>query len=606
MCNTASRLNRGLIPVGPTLPLAACGDWPPTRVLGSYERFESCQQCHGSQIELEYDGQAKQYVTRYTTLAINCESCHGPGRRHIELARSGHLGEATDIGMRALSTLSKEQSIRVCFQCHAVKVALEPGYLSGAGLERHFALKFPGLLDTLYFRDGRTREFAYQEAHLSSDCYLNGSMTCVDCHDPHSQRYRDIYGTPLPGRFDDGQCLDCHASKADHVERHTHHPVGSPASRCTACHMPYLQEPSAGAIIRYARSDHSISIPRPVYDSGLGLRDGCIQCHADEPAARLDSAVLSWYGQVKPQPIPLVAALDADRASDRVAAARAAFPDTDNDPVAGFAALSAFLERYLYPDMPALEPEIVERLESRATGTDVDLSALALASLDLARGTDPAVRRFLVRRLRHADDTTGVMLRERWTWTLRARGDALLTKGDYAEARTCYAKAAEIMPTDAAVVRAEGEAATRLQDYTSASADFGRALALKPDQPEVLVDLAFALSQQGHTDSAVSVYHRALAIDPWEETAYANLGLTLLGTGNTADAIPALEQAVALDPSLAAARFALAAAYQATGRRDDAITALERGLEFAPTDTLARQMLDSLLGMGRAGPPVVR
>jgi protein O-GlcNAc transferase len=102
------------------------------------------------------------------------------------------------------------------------------------------------------------------------------------------------------------------------------------------------------------------------------------------------------------------------------------------------------------------------------------------------------------------------------------------------------------------------------------------------------------------------VYHRALAIDPWEETAYANLGLTLLGTGNTADAIPALEQAVALDPSLAAARFALAAAYQATGRRDDAITALERGLEFAPTDTLARQMLDSLQGTGRAGQPVAR
>ena len=96
--------------------------------------------------------------------------------------------------MQALGTLAKDQSLAVCFQCHAVKATLHSAYLPGSGLERHFALKFPGLLDTLYFADGRTRAFAYQEGHLSSDCYRNGSMTCVDCHDPHSQQYRDIYG----------------------------------------------------------------------------------------------------------------------------------------------------------------------------------------------------------------------------------------------------------------------------------------------------------------------------------------------------------------------------------------------------------------------------
>jgi len=602
-CNTASRLNRGLIPVSPALPLAACGDWPPTRVLGSYERFESCQQCHGSQIELAFDAGAKQYVTRYTTLAINCESCHGPGRRHIELARTGHLGDGSDIGMRALATLSKEQSVRVCFQCHAVKVALEAGYLPGARLERHFALKFGGLLDTLYFADGRTREFAYQEGHLSSDCYLNGSMTCVDCHDPHSQRYRDINGRSLPGRFDDGQCLDCHASKADHLERHTHHPVASAGSRCTSCHMPYLQEPSAGPTIRYARSDHSISIPRPLYDSHLGIRDGCIQCHAGESAEHLDRQVLAWYGELKPHPAPLAAALAAEGESDRLAAARAAFPDDDKDPVAAFAALSAFAERFIYPDMPDLEPEIVQRLEARAGRPDVDLAALALATLHLARGSDPGVRRFLVTSLRAASDSASVLLRDRWSWTLRARGDALLAKGDDAGARACYSRAAEIAPTDAAVYRGLGVASTRLQDYPAATGYFARALALRPEQPEVLVDLAFALAQQGRTDSAIALYHRAVALNPWEESAFANLGLTLLGMGNTTQAIPALEQAVVLDPALAEARFALATAYQATGRRDEAIAALEWGLEFEPGNNGARQLLDSLVRGRAVGAP---
>src|SRR5205807_1686138 len=83
----------------------------------------------------------------------------------------------------------------------AVKTPLEPGYLPGRSLDEHFALKLPALLDSVYFADGRTRAFAYQEGHLSSDCYLNGSMTCVDCHDPHTQHYRDVNRSPLPGRL---------------------------------------------------------------------------------------------------------------------------------------------------------------------------------------------------------------------------------------------------------------------------------------------------------------------------------------------------------------------------------------------------------------------
>ena len=292
--------NRGWIPITPAIALADCDAWPPTRILGSSERFQSCQQCHGSQIEVAFDSVAQRYDTRYTTLAINCESCHGPGRRHVEIARSGKMDASADIGMRSLATLTKDQSLEVCFQCHSVKAALEPGYLPGKRLEGHFSLKLPQVLDSIYYADGRTRVFAYQEGHLSSDCYLNGSMTCVDCHDPHSQRYRDINSAPLPGRFDDGQCLDCHASKAEPLERHTRHPPSSPGSRCVSCHMPYLQESSVGGQIRYARSDHTIPIPRPAFDTRLGIENACQQCHRSRTAEQLEAQVTAWYGQIKP------------------------------------------------------------------------------------------------------------------------------------------------------------------------------------------------------------------------------------------------------------------------------------------------------------------
>ena len=459
------RANRGWIPVTPAIALADCDAWPPTRILGSSERFQTCQQCHGSQIEVAFDSVAKRYDTRFTTLAINCESCHGPGRRHVELARSGKIDANADIGMRALSTLTKDQSLEVCFQCHAVKAAIEPGYLPGKRLQSHFALKLPQLLDTIYFADGRTRVFAYQEGHLSSDCYLNGSMTCVDCHDPHSQRYRDINDAPLPGRFDDGQCLDCHASKAEPLERHTRHRPASPGSRCVSCHMPYLQESSVGPHIRYARSDHTIPIPRPAYDTRLGIENACQKCHRDRTAQQLETQVTAWYGTLKPHAPAVAALLAADSASDASTAARIILAAPGNHPMAEVAGLARVMRRSW--TLGELDGETIERLERRAESTDPDVQALALATLHLVRGADPKVRRFLVSALRGLGPRDSA-IRNRWAWILRVRGDAALASGDYESALGAYRKSQEVTPGDPAVWRSLGIAYTRQRDYGEA------------------------------------------------------------------------------------------------------------------------------------------
>ena len=166
-----------------------------------------------------------------------------------------------DIGMTPLSTVSKKESVLVCMSCHANKPHVGTGYLSGLPFHEHFAaltIWDPSERKTHF--DGRVVGFGYQQGHLYSDCYLNGSMTCVDCHDPHSNSYRDIYGTQLPGRFNNGQCTGCHSAKIE--SGHSRHAKDSAGSQCTSCHMPYHQMDEVGTILKHERSDrHTDSAP---------------------------------------------------------------------------------------------------------------------------------------------------------------------------------------------------------------------------------------------------------------------------------------------------------------------------------------------------------
>jgi tetratricopeptide (TPR) repeat protein len=495
--------------------------------------------------------------------------------------------------MRALATLTKDQSIEVCFQCHAAKTALEPRYLPGKDLQEHFALKLPILLDTIYFPDGRTRSFAYQEGHLASDCYINGSMTCVDCHDPHSQRYRDVNSAPLVGRFSNGQCTACHASKAQPVERHTYHRPESAGSRCVACHMPYLQQPNVGRGIRYARSDHAIPIPRPLFDTRLGVESACQQCHRNRSAQQLQDEVAAWYGQLKPHPAAVTGVLAADSMRDAGHAVRAVLTAVDGHAIAEITGLAQLLQRYARPDAATFDEQAIAGLERLAQGRDPDVRALALGTLHLGKGNDPRVRRFLVGQLRGFGEHDAA-IRRRWVWVLMVQGDAYVKTNDYQAAMATYGKAAELAPRDPAVLRRLGVASTRSRQYSTAVDYLTQSLAIEPDEPQVLLELGFALMQRGDLDSAEATYRRVIATSPDEAGGYANLGLALLRRNQVEPAIEVLQQAIARDPGLADAYFLLGRAYGILGRFDEAAAALRRGLEFQPGNAAAQQMLRAI------------
>jgi len=591
-CNTASRANRGWQPITPEMRLADCGDWPPVRVLGSDPRFINCQECHGSQIRLAFDADAHRYDNGYTSLGINCESCHGPGRRHVELARSGRIRETADIGMTPLATLSVDGSIAVCMRCHTLKHPLEPGYLPGRPLEEHYSLKLPMLGEPVYFADFRTRTFAYQDGHLASACYLAGTMTCVDCHEPHGQAYRDVAGRALASRFDDAQCLACHPSK-EPVQEHTFHRPESPGSRCVSCHMPFRQHPLLGESVRFTRSDHTISIPRPAFDAALKLESACAQCHVERSPAELQRQVEQWWGPIKPHLEPVARLIAADNTRELGRAAELLLQPRANHPMAQFAGASRLLLRFLAPDMPALDARVEERFRALAEEEDDDVAAIALAALHFSRGNDPGVRRFLAERLRGLGSREAAV-RKRWAAALSLLGDAYRLRGNNAEAVVTYRKALEVTPDAPSLLLNLGIAYAAAGDLGAAIAQYERALSIDPNQPLVHVNLGVALARRGDEAGAVAAYRRAIEINPHEPIAYLSLGNAHLRMGRVADAVRAYESAVEIDPSLVQAQRYLARARVLLGDPDGALDAAQRALEFQPEDAEVRAFVEEL------------
>ncbi|MGH7504373.1 MAG: tetratricopeptide repeat protein, partial [Longimicrobiales bacterium] len=586
-CNTGTRLDRGWIPITANMRLADCGDWPPVRVMGDIPRFANCQQCHGSQIDVEPVA-GKPYRTRLVSYTINCESCHGSGRRHVELVRSGETARSADIGMRPLATLDTDASLDVCFQCHALKDAIRPGYLPGASIDDYYSIALPLLSDEPVLPDGRIRTFAYQQGHLYSDCYLNGALTCTDCHDPHSQGYRDVDGNPLPGRFDDRQCTSCHASKAVQPERHTRHAARSEGSRCVACHMPYLQEPEVGRALRYARSDHTIPVPRPAADAALGVEVACARCHRDRDAATLQRDVDRLWGTLKPRPAIVEALLRYRADSAGSPASDLLRIDAGDHDMARFQALGHLLER-LRPDA-GLERANDERLRALAGYDNPDIAGAALAALHYAAGDDPSVRRFLTARLDSLGDAENAV-RGRWAVLLGFLGDQRRTSGDPAAGIASYVKALEIRPNDPAILLNLGLAYAQAGDLPHAVEHYRRSIAIDPARSLAHVNLGIALAAMGDSQGAMRAYAAGLDVNPGEALAHFNLGNLHLRAGRTVEAVDAYTRAATADPSLAPAYFNLARAYIVLGRSAAAAEQLRRGLEFDPDDDGALRLL---------------
>ena len=203
----------------------------------SVDETRRCFGCHTTG-GIPKKGEISQLQLDHLVPGVSCESCHGPGDKHVAAMRAGDLVAAK---MKKLSDLDGDDITQnMCGSCHR-------------SVEDVMALPNRGGVNNVRFQPYRI---------FNSRCYsADKRIGCTSCHNPHEP-------TQTSPAFYDEKCLACHVKQGSKPTPGTGTPASdnAPFARackvgkkdCAGCHMPAIELPGA----HFKFTDHRIRIVR--------------------------------------------------------------------------------------------------------------------------------------------------------------------------------------------------------------------------------------------------------------------------------------------------------------------------------------------------------
>jgi DmsE family decaheme c-type cytochrome len=255
---------------------------------GTYVGTETCLACHEDAADhLKNTAHWRIANPRSPAATMGCESCHGPGSRHIE-------DPSDDTSIRKFSKMASRDVSATCLTCHTkASHALWDGSIHDA---RNLSCT---TCHSVHEPKGATAQLkAANELDVCVSCHrtqvqkvkrpshmpvVEGHMQCSSCHNPHGSNNVKLLGT---GNWVNESCVSCHTEKRGPFL--FEHAAGRES--CTTCHDPHgssNEKMLVGKLPMLCQRCHiGTRHPSTIYDnasvqarSNRIIGRGCVNCH---------------------------------------------------------------------------------------------------------------------------------------------------------------------------------------------------------------------------------------------------------------------------------------------------------------------------------------
>ncbi len=261
------------------------GDW--LHWTGNGQNWNTmCASCHSTNVNKGYDVATDTYHTTYNDINVSCESCHGPGKNHIDYIN----GDDYKAGRKTAGSLlmlyngeGQMAQVNMCGYCHARRVDITGSVTPGKELLNDMLAELP--TTTFFYADGQMRDEDYNYTSFLQSRMFHKGVVCSNCHDPHSAKLK------LEGQI---VCSQCHDPNKYNQPTHTMHTSVATDVTCITCHMP-----SKLYMGNDLRHDHSFRIPRPDLSVKYGTPNTCNACHKDKTAQWAADKIVANFGSVR-------------------------------------------------------------------------------------------------------------------------------------------------------------------------------------------------------------------------------------------------------------------------------------------------------------------
>ena len=507
---------------------------------------DDCMFCHNAYPQIPA-GERVDPVFTSVPEGIDCQRCHGPGEKHVTLARNRATPRADVRGAIVNpARLTPERRMEVCLQCH-LETTSSPLPNSIVRFERApFSYK-PGesLADFMLHFDQAPGGNQAERFEIAGSAYRlelsacfrksNGALGCTTCHNPHEQQQGEA-----AARYYTMACRRCHSASFDRMVAAGKHTA---SSDCIGCHMPKRRTDD---VVHVVMTDHFIQRSKPARD-----------LLADVPERPADAnpyrgEVVLYYPKALPKP------------EDELYLAVAQVEQASNLS-GGIPRLAAAIEKY--------HPQRVDY------------------SLQLAEAW---------RKIGRRDKAIPIYeeVLQRKPESIRALENlslSLLAIGNKVRAAQILEHALDIAPESATIWDLLGSAWVQQNRLPNAIAAFEKAIQLDGEMPEAYNSLGGVLFRRQNLQRSEPALRKAIELDPNYAEAHNNLANLLASTDRFEEARFHFEAALRSQPDNAGTRYDYAVALARANQTDAAEGQLQRAIASAPNSAEPHELLGTLM-----------